>query len=57
VVVVMGDISLGLAVTVAWLWAMVLEGRARQVPCWGLVLASPPVSLTAGALAADTAVR
>lgn len=56
-VVVMGDISLGLAVTVAWLWAMVLEGRARQVACWGLVLASPPVSLTAAAWAAGTAVR
>jgi hypothetical protein len=34
-VVFMCDISLGLTVTVAWLWAMVLEGRARQVRAEG----------------------
>jgi hypothetical protein len=57
VVVIMGDISLGLAVTVARLRAMVLEGGLAMFVCWGLVLASPPVSLTAAALTADTAVR
>jgi hypothetical protein len=35
VVVVMGDISLGLAVTVAWLWAMVLEGGLARLRAGG----------------------